>query len=107
MRFQLPQFIETETKIVGPFTIKQFLWIAAGATMLFLDFSIFQGFIAIILGLPITAMSIALAFLKIDGMPLINYLSNALTFAFGTKRYVYTVEDQSSNNYSQQTFIKQ
>ncbi len=31
MRFQVPQFIETETKIVGPFTLKQFLYIALGS----------------------------------------------------------------------------
>ena len=31
MRFQLPQFIETEVKIVGPFTLQQFLWVAGGA----------------------------------------------------------------------------
>jgi len=105
VRFQLPQFIETEIKIVGPFTLKQFLWIAAGATLLFLDFSVFKGFTAIIIGLPIAGIAAALAFLKIDDMPLINYIANAMTFAFGTKRYIYTV-DQKTNDYSQQTHVK-
>lgn len=94
MRFQLPQFIETEIKIVGPFTIKQFMWIAAGATLLFLDFSISQNFWAFVIAIPVAAISLAFAFLKIDGMPLINYASNALSFAFGTKQYIFKEEEQ-------------
>ena len=27
MQFQVPQFTETETKLIGPFTLKQFLWL--------------------------------------------------------------------------------
>ena len=30
MKFQVPQFIETEEKIIGPFTVKQFIFIAIG-----------------------------------------------------------------------------
>jgi len=105
MRFQLPQFIETEIKIVGPFTLKQFLWVAAGATLLFLDFSIFKGAVAILVGLPIAGIAAALAFLKIDDMPLINYIANALSFSFGTKKYIYSA-DQKPTDYSQQTHMK-
>ncbi len=90
MRFQLPQFIETELNIVGPFTLKQFLWIAAGGVFLFLDFSVFTGIIAIFIAVPIVAISGALAFLKIDDMPLINYIANLLSFSFGAKKYIYT-----------------
>lgn len=95
MQFQVPQFIETEIKIVGPFTLKQFLWVAAGATLLFLDFSVLTGFWAILVGIIIAAIAGAFAFMKIDDMPLLNYVSNALTFSFGPKRYIYTENDNS------------
>lgn len=108
MRFQLPQFIETEIKIVGPFTIKQFLWVAAGATLLFLDFSVFKGATAILVGLPIAGVAAALAFLKIDDMPLINYIANALSFAFGTKRYTYQIDQQpTTDDLQHQTKLRQ
>lgn len=93
MQFQIPQFIETEIKIVGPFTLKQFLWVAAGGTLLFLDFSVMSGFWAIVVGIFIVAIAGAFAFLKIDDMPLLNYLANALSFTLGPKKYMYTKDD--------------
>ena len=30
MQFQTPQFIETENKIIGPLTLKQFFYLAVG-----------------------------------------------------------------------------
>lgn len=92
MRFQLPQFIETEIKIIGPFTLKQFLWVAAGAVFIFLDFSLFTGIIAILIAVPIVAVAAAFAFLRIDDMPLINYVANMLSFSFGSKKYLYKDE---------------
>ena len=96
MRFQIPQFIQTEIKIVGPFTFKQFLWVAAGATLLFLNFSIWHGVGAIVVAIPVVAISLAFAFLKIDDMPLINYVANALAFSFGQKRYLYQPDQSTS-----------
>jgi hypothetical protein len=92
----MPQFIETEIKIIGPFTLKQFLWVAAGAVFLFLDFSVLTGMMAIVLAIPIVAIAGAFAFLKIDGMPLINYVANMLSFSFGSKKYLYT--DETNQN---------
>jgi hypothetical protein len=104
MRFQLPQFIETEINIVGPFTLKQFLWIGAGATLLFLDFSVFKGPMAFLIAVPIAGIAAAFAFLKIDDMPLINYVSNAIAFMFGPKDYRYQSNDET--DYSARTRIK-
>ena len=100
----MPQFIETEIKIVGPFTLKQFLWVAAGAVLIFLDFSIFKGFAALIIGLPIAGVALALAFLKIDDLPLINYVANALSYMFGTKEYRY--RSDANADYSQRIKIR-
>ncbi|KKU55535.1 MAG: hypothetical protein UX77_C0010G0026 [Parcubacteria group bacterium GW2011_GWA1_47_11] len=94
MKFQLPQFIETEIKIVGPFTLRQFLWVAAGAVFLFLDFSALSGFIAIVIAIPIIAIFGALAFVKVDDLPLISYLANMLSFIFGPKKYFYKNDQQ-------------
>ena len=90
MRFQLPQFIETETKIVGPLTLKQFLWVAGGAAILFLLFTVTQGsFLFFIAGIPIAAIFLALAFAKVEGMPLINYIAYLLSYVLNPKKYVF------------------
>lgn len=90
MRFQVPQFIETETKIVGPFTFKQFLFLAVGAVIIFiLQYAIASFTILIIISLPIAILFIALAFYQIDGIPLPQYLLTALSFLTGPKRYQF------------------
>ena len=95
MRFQLPQFIETETKIVGPLTLRQFLWVAGGVAILFLLFMVTQGsFLFFIAGIPITAIFLALAFLKIEGVPLINYIAYLLSYVLNPKKYVFRKEEE-------------
>ncbi|OGN02669.1 MAG: hypothetical protein A2655_03070 [Candidatus Yanofskybacteria bacterium RIFCSPHIGHO2_01_FULL_43_42] len=97
MRFQLPQFIETETKLVGPLTLKQFLWVAGGVSILFLLFTTTQGgFIFFAAGVPIAAIFLAFAFLKIDGMPLINYIAYLLSYLLNPKRYIFR-KDEDNN----------
>jgi len=98
MRFQLPQFIGTEIKIIGPFTLKQFLWVAAGAVFIFLDFSLLTGILAIVIAIPIIGLAGAFAFLKIDDMPLINYIANMLSYSFGSKKYFYQDETNQQND---------
>ena len=98
MRFQIPQFIETEAKLVGPFTLKQFLWVAAGASILYLAFILTGGsFWFYLLAIPVSGISLAFAFLKIDGTPLINYVVYGLGFAFRSKKYVFHKEDGTIN----------
>ena len=95
MRFQVPQFIETETKIVGPFTLKQFLYLAVGAVIIFiLQYVITSLTFLVIVALPIAAFSVALAFYQIDGIPLPQYLLMALSYATGAKRYQFRKNDE-------------
>ena len=95
MRFQLPQFIETETKLVGPLTLRQFLWVAGGASILFLLFmTVGLSFFFFAAGIPVAAIFAALAFLKMEGIPLINYLAYLLSYLLNPKRYIFRKEDK-------------
>ena len=97
MRFQLPQFIETETKIVGPFTLQQFLWVAGGAAFLFLLYTLVKGALFFIFAVPIVVIFSALAFVKIDGVPLIVYTSYSISYFTNPKKYVFKKEEDDSN----------
>ncbi len=96
MRFQVPQFIETETKIVGPFTLKQFLYLAVGAVIIFILQYVLSLTYLIIAGLPIAIISFALAFYTVDGVPLPKYLLMALSFLSGPKRYQFRKDESST-----------
>jgi len=97
MRFQLPQFIETETKIVGPFTLQQFLWIAGGAAFTFLIYSLVKGVLFFVFAIPVAIIFLALAFFKIDGVPLIVYASYSLSYFTNPKKYIFKKDEDNSN----------
>ena len=98
MRFQLPQFIETETKIVGPFTLQQFLWLAGGASFIFLLFITTKGLLFFIFAIPIAIIFLALAFLKIDGIPLIVSASYGISYFLNPKKYIFKKESAEIKN---------
>jgi hypothetical protein len=99
MQFQVPQFIETDTKVVGPFTLKQFLFVAAGAIIIFMMRYIFSSmFLWVVASLPVAALALGLAYYKIDGIPLYRYITMAVGFAFGSKKYIYKKEEANQSD---------
>lgn len=89
MRFNVPQFIDIEDKIIGPLTLKQFLFIAAGGGVLFILWFYLKLFAFIIVAVPIAAFCLALAFYKINGQPFAAFLINGLKFILKPKLYLW------------------
>lgn len=87
MRFEVPQFIEIEDKIFGPFTWRQFLYLGGGvgfAVVLFITLPIF--FFALI-GLPIAGLACLLAFYPINNRPFSIFLESVFRFYNSTRIY--------------------
>lgn len=93
MRFQVPQFIETEEKIVGPFTLKQFIFIAIGGALLFFIFFVVPPGIFLYIGIPVALLFLGLALMKVDDMPIYLYLFYALNYFLNPRRYIYKSEE--------------
>lgn len=90
MRFEVPQFIEVEDKIFGPFTWKQFLYLCGGVGAIFLANRFTHNFfLAIIIASPIVAISLALTFYKINGQNFSVILQSAIGYYFRQKLYVW------------------
>lgn len=87
MRYQVPQFIEVEDKIIGPLTIKQFVYLVGGAGMSFIIYTYLPLMVAIVLIAIIVPLSLALAFYKINNKPFIDFMESA--FVFYTKQNLY------------------
>jgi hypothetical protein len=93
MQFQVPQFIETEDKIVGPLSLKQFIYIAiAGGISLFLYFVIASKVIWIACSIFFVAAAGALGFVKYQGQSLPQLILNAFLFIWQPKMYVWQPE---------------
>ena len=89
MRFQVPQFIEREAKIIGPLTLKQFGWVGLGGILIFFVFVATTPLITIIVGLFIAPLAIALAFAKIEGVPLPTFLIRFVSYLMNPKQYKF------------------
>lgn len=89
MEFTVPQFIEKEPKIVGPFTFKQFIFIGiAGGLCLFLFF-VLPLPIFIIIAIILLGGAFALAFLKIGKTSLPVFIKNFFIFLFKPRVYLW------------------
>ena len=95
MRYQVPQFIEVEDKIIGPFTIKQFIYIAGGAGMDFIIYNYLPIYISIILIAAVSMLSLALAFYKVNNKPFIDFLESAFLFYTKQNLYIWKKENKT------------
>jgi len=94
MRFQVPQFIEVESKIFGPFTFKQFIYLVGGAGAAYLAYAILPFFFAILIIIPVAALSLALAFYKVNKRPFINIVESYFKYTFSDKLYIWKKKDR-------------
>ena len=90
MQFQVPQFIDVEDKIFGPFTFRQFIWMAGGVGVAYILYRILPIYIALPLGLAIAGLAAALAFAQINGRPFILWLESAFYFLLHPKLYLWS-----------------
>jgi len=102
MRFQVPQFIEIEDTIVGPLTLKQFLYLAGGAGMSVVAYNFLPFLIAVIVIAVIGSLSLALAFYKHNNKPFIDLLEAGVMFYLGEKLYIWKKKDRVITNDTQQ-----
>lgn len=109
MQFQVPQFIEIEDKIFGPFTFKQFVYLAGGAGISFILYKAFPFPVAILFIAPIVLLTLALAFYRINKKPFIYILEAALKYSFQKKLYIWKKQDKkirrTKQNEHTETFV--
>ena len=92
MQYKVPQNIDVEDKIIGPLTLKQFIYILAGG-MITLFIKVFLGetlsFLFLPLSLPIIVLFLALAFFKVNDRPFEIFFLSILTTLARPRRRVW------------------
>ena len=101
MQHKVPQFIEVEDKIFGPFTLKQFSYLAGGFGLSIILWRTFSesSWLLFILA-PIVGLTLALTFMKPNGKPFIFLLQNAVSFVIRPKKLFWKnpgVEESRDN----------
>ncbi|MBA7642421.1 hypothetical protein ES703_50114 [subsurface metagenome] len=88
-QFTVPQFIEHEVKIVGPFTFKQFVFIGVAGAICFVFYFTLPFFIFILASIVVMLGGFALAFLKSGGRSLPILFKNFFSFSISPKVYLW------------------
>lgn len=87
MRFEVPQFIEIEDKIFGPFTWRQFIYLMGGvgfAVVLFLTTPLI---VFVLFGVPIAGLAALLAFYPVNNRPFSSFLESIVSFYNNNRVY--------------------
>ena len=94
--FQVPQFIEQKSKIVGPLNLKQSLYIGAAAALSVFSYYTFTLFLWAFISIVAGAAAVALAFIKVNGRDLPTVLLSALWYVWKPKTYTWKREAPKS-----------
>lgn len=103
MRFQVPQFIGVEDTLFGPFTAKQFVYMAGGAALCYLIYKFLPFIVAIAIIAPVAGLAISLAFVKINGKPFIFILEAGLKYILSEKLYLWKKDNSPKKNKDKET----
>jgi len=87
MQFKVPQFIDIEDKLFGPFTFKQFLYMVGGAALSYVIYRFFGIVVSILLVPPIIGLALALTFVKINNKPFVFTMEAWISFMMN--KYLY------------------
>lgn len=96
MQFQVPQFIETEDKIVGPLSLRQFGYIAAAGVVIFVLYFLVEAWLFFLGSAILLAIAAALAFIKIHGRPLSGVVVSAFNFYWKPQSYIWRPEESKT-----------
>lgn len=94
MQFQIPQFIEIEDKIAGPFSLKQLLYVISGGIIAFLAFTALPFLAGLIIAVISLGGALALALVKVNGQPLTRVAFAAVGFFWKPRLYLWKRELQ-------------
>ena len=82
-QYKIPQNLDIEDKILGPFTLKQFLYMIVGGVVVYVLFNIIGTtniMLFMVISTPIIAMVLALVFIKINGRPFVDFFFYFIQF---------------------------
>lgn len=89
----IPQFIEQEGKIAAFISFRQFFYIVGAGIFCFILYFVLPRFLFWLLAPTVMIVAVVLAFVQVNGAPLINIIMSSVGFLTGTKDYVWKKEE--------------
>ncbi len=92
MQYSVPQFLNIEDKIVGPFTGKQVLFLIVGFGILLISFTFFNMAFFAVIFIIVVPLTLAFAFWKPKGMTVSKIITNMINFYTASHLYIWRRE---------------
>ncbi len=92
MQVRVPQFIEHDPKLLGPFTMSQTIYIGAalfGTFILYVSIGSTNFFLFFVLSGGMFGVALFLAFYKVEGLSISSVIKNSIDFNMKTKLYLW------------------
>ena len=88
-QYPIPQFIEQEGKIAFFISFRQFFYLVGAGVVCFILYYALPFFLFIMASFLIGAAAVVLAFVQINGVPIINMILASIGFMAGGKNYTW------------------
>jgi hypothetical protein len=92
MEYQIPQFIEIESKIIFGLEFKQVIGFLVVFGFLGLLYLLLKPVAFLIIAVPVGALAIAFGFIKVNGKNFFDFLMSVFTFMLGSQTYLWKRE---------------
>lgn len=89
MQFKVPQFLDIEDKIFGPFTFREFVYLAGGAGFCFTLYKLLGLLFGAIPILIVGGFSIMLTFYRPNNKPFIDMIESGFKYFTQSKLYIW------------------
>lgn len=98
MQFRIPQFIDIEDKVFGPFTFKQFGYLLGAIAFAYIFWKLIPyKLVSILFILIFSGTFLALAFVKINSRPFADVLESAYKFVIGEKTFIWQKHNEEED----------
>ena len=98
MQFKVPQFLDIEDKIFGPFTFREFVYLAGGAGLCFVLYRLLGLIFGAIPILLVAGLSLALTFYRPNNKPFINMIEAGFNYLVQSKLYIWEKRRNTAKN---------
>ena len=89
MQFKIPQFLERQPLIIGPLAFKQSLYFGVAILILVFIHSVAPFLVFLICSVILISIAFGLAFVKIEGIPLPEVITQSFGFVLSPKIYLW------------------
>ncbi len=101
MRFQVPQNIDLEDRLIGPLTLWQFVYLLIGGSLTYLVWKYFPLWLFWVLGVPLALLTLAISFIKIQDQPFGHFLRWLVFYLIKPKTRLWQKKDARTDIFAE------